>query len=120
MRWRKIEPFSGTGVLVQGDRWALPSTSFEPLMWIVRPLWTKKAALRLRNPEDAKRGYRVGFRNIWGETQVLDEIQYDRGFQMRVGREDVVFFALDLSGNEIPLERAAIGRLLFYPDYPIH
>ncbi len=117
--WHEIQLPEVTGVRVEGDLYALPSKANRFYMTIVRALWTKKAVLQLVDPDDARQGYRVGFRDVWGTMHVREIVQFEPGFKMRIGLEPVTFFALNGENKEVPLKVIATGRRrLPHPEFP--
>ena len=101
--WKEVL-FKYRGVRVEGDKKVPPTRwwNYHLLLWWG---WKTVAVLQV-SPEDAKRGYQIGFRASNGEAKIMEQSVFHRRFRMRIGREDCTFFALK-DGQEIPLSLVA-------------
>lgn len=102
--------FSGPiqGTLVKGDNSAVPT---DGLVTNTRSKYTRKMGVYCRvGAEHARAGYFVGFRPTIGAKQacICMTVCHDLKFMEKIGAEDCYFFAVDLHGNEIPLESVKI------------
>lgn len=91
-----------TGVLVDGDK-NISATKWFNLRWMWAFGWKKVVILKVVDEALAKRGYHVGFRAIDGTTKICRTLNDTRKFKVLLGHEDVVFFAVDVRGNEIEI-----------------
>ena len=100
MSWKEFKG-SVKGVKVDGDS-TMPATKWYNWAFLAWFRWNKVAVLRV--PESAKDGFRVGYVPVMGKAMFDTNIKTGSTFSMKEGREPCTFFALDLNGNEIPIE----------------
>ncbi len=104
--------FSGkvTGVRIEGDTNASPTRWWNHI-YLALWGWKKCAALKLKDPALAETGYRVGYISFSGEAHICSKIQTSYGVRMKVGHENVTFFAVDRNNTEIPLLLHAVAPI---------
>ncbi len=125
MSWNAFNGNVTGGVKVGGDPKS-PPTHWWNWFYLAKFGWKTVAVFKLKNPEDAARGYRIGYKpttgDATGETRVKSEVQTSFGFRMKVGYEECTFFAVDRNDAEVPIEFVAktVKGDAQYADLPLH
>lgn len=118
--WKRFQG-SITGAPVDGDL-TQPPTRWWNHFFLARWGW-KAVVVFAVDPDDAKAGYRVGYKpSTGGPTMLKSDILHDSSFRMKLGRENCTFFAIGASGQEIPLQFASLTSVNDpkYTTVPMH
>ncbi len=99
-KWEPVEAVGIKGVLIEGDL-TMPRSTRWNVWYLDHFVWDKTVTLEV--PKGVK-SYRVGFVTEWGHAFLSDKWGSEPRYQMKVGREDVRFFALDPNGKELKLK----------------
>lgn len=102
--WKKFDASQIKGTLVHGDA-RVPKTRWWLLPLLFLFFWKKRAVLSVA-PADVPLGFRLGYKPAFGPSRLSERLISDKRFQVRIGREACVFFAVSPEGHEVPLRLA--------------
>lgn len=97
------QPYFGNiqGSRIDGDD-SMPRTSAWNKNFLRLFRWTKVAVFYLEG--GAQKGFQLGFKEESGKQFIRLKVCEENYFLVRIGREPVIFFAVTLTGKEVPLE----------------
>lgn len=108
--WKDYGPFRpDIGVLITGEP-GIPETKWWNC-WFLKYHYWKWVVFKIPDKISAVGGYRVGFIPGDGKPKLNSTVLRQDSFQVRIGREDCTFFALDRTGQEVNIVQAT-GPLL--------
>ena len=102
-----VFPEAVRGIRIKGDKDAPPTRGRLQHLYLKLFGWKTVAVLEL-DTQDARFGYRVGFVPFRGPAMINKQVLDQTCFRIRVGHEDVVFFALRSNGTELRLRLVAV------------
>lgn len=105
LKWVKADQYlqSGVkGVYTNGDS-SVPRTTALNIAFLRKFFWRTTMVFTV-GLEEAHRGYRVGYIPGLGTKRVFKDLLYHTQFRMLVGREGVIFFAINEKGEEVILK----------------
>jgi len=115
--WKKFDPSAIKGTKMPGDR-DVPPTTWWNVLWLKFFVWKSVATFKVVS-QDAKRGYRLGYKAHDGTCRLLSKVLHDDEIAVRMGREDCTFFAIDADGQEIWLRPHLLTGLRRLREYGI-
>ncbi|MBU1032435.1 MAG: hypothetical protein ABH820_02750 [Patescibacteria group bacterium] len=102
--WKKFNANEIVGVEIKGDSFA-PPTRWWNHFFLALWGWTTVAVFQVIRPIHTLNGYRIGYKPFKGPARVMSKaLKDDPMFRMKIGHEDCIFFAIDLNGEEVPIE----------------
>ena len=105
--WKRYEGGACTGILVKGDP-SVPPTRWWNHLYLLWFGWKQVAVFWAPARAMTYFSYRIGYRTCTGEAFIRVKPIQDNCFRMLVGHEDVTFFAVDRSYQEVPIGLAKV------------
>lgn len=97
--WKRHYGRNVCGIKIEGDKTVRPTTIWN-ILYMKYWGWKTVVVFVIR-PEDAERGYRLGFRAYDGSCMVNSAVYHDEQIAMRVGHEDCTFLVLRPDDTEL-------------------
>lgn len=119
MGWKKFKSIGAiNGVQVTGDK-TVPRTRIWNHLQLRFWGWKTTAVLTV-DPETAEKGWHIGYIPENGSPRLLSKVLHRSDVRMRVGHEDVTFFAITLQGTEYGISKLGITSVNHhYKEAPI-